>query len=69
MATACAPIRLAGEKRWDIKLIWLEIENEYGIYQNFFLYRGDTLLGLRRENEKKNIREFNSSERRMMSGF
>lgn len=53
MATACAPIQLACEKRWDIKLIWLEIENEYGIYQNSFLYRGDTLLGLKRENEKK----------------
>ena len=52
MAPACAPILLVGEKRWDIKLISLEIEKENDIYQDRFLHRDDTLLGLNRENEK-----------------
>lgn len=62
MATAYAPILLACEKRWDIKLISLEIENEYDIYQNTFLYRGDTLLGLKRENEKTSENSFAQKE-------
>lgn len=53
MATACAPIQLACEKRWDIKLIWLEIENEHGIYQNFFLYRGWHFIGVEARKWKK----------------
>lgn len=62
MATACAPILPDGEKRWDIKLISLEIENEYGIYQNTFLHLGDTLLGLNQENEKSLENSFAQNE-------